>query len=329
MLRLLLCSLIVALVVAKTSLKGKVALITGASSGIGKVVAKELGKQGMKVILTARRIDKLQENVEDINKAGGEAVAFKCDVSISTSIEWAFAFAEEKYGGVDFVFANAGVEGGLSHKALVDQDDQMEINNLFDINVVGQVETLKYAVKSFTKRSGGTIVFSSSNAAFCAETCGKAHVSQGMPRGHGIAYAASKSALDMVASGAAGAYGDLGINVYNLNIAMFETEMGTRLGFDDLMKAGQGAPFNPINKKQPGNPIHIAECIIAMLDGTTKWAPGQAILIDNDMTVDAKYFYDKIKDPGAIEYFGFRSPEELKKYAMDVKGEPYKFKDEL
>merc|ERR1712070_31988 len=109
--------------------------------------------------------------------------------------------------------------GGLFQKALVDQDDSREIDSLFQINVVGQVETLKYAVKSFNKRGGGTIAFSSSIAAFCGDVCRAVAVKMGVPRGHGIAYMASKSALDMIASGAAGAYGDQNINVYNLNIA--------------------------------------------------------------------------------------------------------------
>ena len=119
-------------------------MITGASSGIGLTVAQELAKSGMKVVLTARRLDKLEANVEEIKKSGGEAVAFKCDVSNAVSVAWAFSFAEQHYGGIDFVFANAGVEGQLLKKALVDTEDD-SLQSLFNINVVGAVETLKYA----------------------------------------------------------------------------------------------------------------------------------------------------------------------------------------
>lgn len=304
-------------------LKGKVALITGASSGIGQVVASELGKQGMKVVLTARRVDKLQKNVDAIKAAGGEAVAFQCDVANAVSVHWAFSFAEEKYGGVDFVFANAGVEGGMLKEALVDQDDK-SLQELFNINVVGAMETLKYAVSAFERRGGGTIAFSSSVAAWCGYTCRTAINSMGVPRGSGIGYISTKAALDMIAEGAHGAYADKGIKVYNLNIGEFHSEMGDRLGFTQ-----DSTPFNPIFKTSLGDPKHIAEFLIAVLDGTSLWAPGSSVMIDNDATVNSKYFMDKRLDPGPIETLGWRSPEELKKVALNVKGAPYKWKDEL
>merc|ERR1719263_2081421 len=124
----------------------------------------------------------------------------------------------------------------------------------------------------------------------------------GLSRGHGITYMASKAALDMVAESAHGTYHDKGVNVYNLNIALFASEMGGRLGFE----AEKPAPFNPIVKEKLGDPIHIAEALIAILDGPSQWPAGSAFMIDNDITVHAKYFYDKRKDPASIEYLGWR-----------------------
>jgi len=310
-------------VVCAESLQGKVAVITGASSGIGMVTAKQLAKKGMSVVLLARRAEKLDEVVKEIKTAGGEAVAKTCDVENPVSIEWGFEFAKEKYGGVDFVFVNAGVEGGLLKEALVDQGDA-SLHTLFSINVIGAVETLKYAVKAFELRGGGTIAFSSSVVSFCGDACGMGMNAFGIPRGSGIAYMSTKAALDMVAEGAHGAYHDQGVKVYNFNIGEFASEMGSRLGFEE-----ERTPFNPIVKNKLGDPIHIAEVIIAILDGTSKWPPGTAMLIENDITVHAKYFYDKRKDPGAVKHFGWRSPEELKKFAMNVKGEPYAWNAEL
>lgn len=307
-------------------MKGKVALITGASSGIGAVVAEELAKKGMKVVATARRKDKLVALVEKIKSAGGDAVAFQCDVSNGVSVAWAFSFADETYGGVDFVFANAGIEGGLMQKPLADQDSQRDIRSVFDINVVGVLETLRHSVTAFEKRGGGTIVFSSSVAAWCGNACHEAMTKGGAPKGHGMAYMASKASVDMIADMAHGTYMDQGVKVYNFNIAQFASEMGSRCGFEENATS---APFNPIRKESIGNPVHIAEAIIAILDGTSKWPAGTAIAIDNDITVHAKHFFDKRKDPAALEHWGWRSPEELKKVAMDVKGQPYRFKEEL
>jgi NAD(P)-dependent dehydrogenase (short-subunit alcohol dehydrogenase family) len=298
------------------ALSGQVAFITGASSGIGQVVATVLAAQGMKVVLTARRLEKLEENVEAIKAAGGEAAAFKCDVGNATSIEWAFDFAVRTYGRVDFVFVNAGIEGNLMHESHADYGGHQQ---LFDINVTGAAETLKYAVKVFETQGSGTIAFSSSVAAFCGITLRRVMNAMGMPKGNAISYCASKAALDMIATGAAGAYGDDGVKVYNFNLGEFATEMGSRLGFTQ-----DEAGFNPIFKKCLGDPKYIAEVIVAILDGSSKWRPGSALCIDNNVTIDSKYFYDKLKVIDApMETMGWPTVDELKAVACDVKGEPY------
>merc|ERR1712224_532817 len=193
------------------------------------------------------------------------------------------------------------------------------MKQLFDINVTGAAETLKYAVKVFESQGGGTIAFSSSVAAFCGQTMRRVMNAIGLPRGNAISYCATKAALDMIATGAAGAYGDEGIKVYNFNIGEFATEMGSRLGFEQ-----DDAGFNPIFKKSLGDPKYIAEVIVAILDGSSKWPPGSALCIDNNVTIDSKYFYDKLKVLDApMETMGWPTVDELKAVACDVKGEPY------
>lgn len=304
--------------VQKAPLKGKVALITGASSGIGMVAAQELAKVGMKVVLLARREDKLKEVVADINKAGGEGYAFTCDVGSAASIERAFEMARRKYGGIDFVFSNAGTEGYSSQKNLTDTPDAA-LQGLMNTNVVGTMQTLKYAIKAFEQRGGGTIAFSSSILAFCGDVCTSALGALGSTL---LPYVTSKAAIDMMAEAAHGSYSAQGVRVYNLNIGVFQSEMASRAGFE----VDSPAPLNPIMKESVGNPIHIAEVIVAILDGTSKWPPGSSIVIDNDITISSKYFTDR---SGTPEFFGFPSPEELKKVAMNIRGEPYVFKGEL
>lgn len=95
--------------------------------------------------------------------------------------------------------------------------------------------------------------------------------------------------------------------------------MGTRLGFTQ-----EEAGLNPIFKKSLGDPKHIAEVIVAILDGSSKWPPGSAFCIDNNVTIDAKYFYDMLKVIDMpLETLGWRTVDELKAVACDVKGEPY------
>ncbi|CAE8586059.1 unnamed protein product, partial [Polarella glacialis] len=254
--------------------------------------------------------------------AGGTAAAKTCDVSDSESLAAAFAFAEELYGGIDFVFANAGIEGNTKSTPHADTEDGM-LAAVFSINTTAQAITLKYAVRSFEKRGkgGGTIVFTSSVASFCnplmLSQLAEQPTSQ---RGSFIAYFASKSALDMIASAAHAAYFEQNIRVYNLNLAQFKSEMGQRLGFEQ-----DKTPMNPVFKASVGDPIHVAEVIIAILDGTSCWPPGSAFLVDNDMTVDAKYFYAHLRDPASTgQNFGWPSVEALKAVGRDVRGHPRK-----
>jgi NAD(P)-dependent dehydrogenase (short-subunit alcohol dehydrogenase family) len=279
----------------------------------------------MKVVLTARRKDKLDGNITLIKEFGGEAATFVCDVSSPKSLADAFSFAEETYGGIDFVFANAGIEGAHLDSPLVEQDDHADIQMVCDINIVGAIQTLKNAVKVFEKRGGGTIAFTSSILAFYGHAQ-QAATSSGMAPGSVIPYTTSKAAVDMLAEAAHGSYGEQGIKVYNFNIAHYESEMAARLG---RKEESTHFPFNPIRKERLGNPIHIAEVLLAILNGSSKWPAGSALVLDNDITFHAKHFVHTRMSPGAPEYSGLPSPAELKPFAMDVKGEPYKFEHDL
>eukprot|EP00658_Telonema_sp_P-2_P048669 TRINITY_DN37009_c0_g1_i1.p1 TRINITY_DN37009_c0_g1~~TRINITY_DN37009_c0_g1_i1.p1 ORF type:complete len:275 (+),score=81.12 TRINITY_DN37009_c0_g1_i1:253-1077(+) len=270
----------------------------------------------MKVVLAARRIDKLEANVAEIEAHGGSAMAVRCDVTNPVSVEWAFDQAERAYGGLDFVFVNAGWEGNLLRCGHAEVPSST-LQQICDVNVVGAMETLRRAVIAFRKRGGGTIAFSSSIAALDSGASQAAMNALGVPAGSSIAYSATKAAVDMIASSAAGSYAEEGINVYNFNIGVFKTDMAGRLGLEE------DASYNPIFKESGGDTKHIAEVALAILDGSSLWPPGSSIIIDNDATIHAKYFYDTLRDPAGPEYFGWRSPDELKAVACDVKGAPY------
>lgn len=124
---------------------GKVALVTGGSRGIGEAAARGLAKGNIKVVLAARSVDDMKRIVEDIKKNGGDAAYVYCDVEKETDIENSIKFAEETYGGVDFIFANAGWEGPL--KAFKPhQYSSEEIIKLFNINLLSCVRYVKYGV---------------------------------------------------------------------------------------------------------------------------------------------------------------------------------------
>jgi hypothetical protein len=94
--------------------------------------------------------------------------------------------------------------------------------------------------------------------------------------------------VDSIAESAHGSYSGKGVRVFNLNLGEFMSEMGAHLGFDEnpALRA-----FNPINQTTLGHPKHIAACLIAILNGSSRWPAGSSILIDNHLTVDAKSLF--------------------------------------
>lgn len=137
--------------------EGEVAFITGASAGIGKAVALELVAQGAKVVLAARRMEKLRELEREIGGRGGEALAVQCDVRERASLDAAVAEAVGRFGGIDLVFANAGYGVTGSAYDLTADDYRAQ----FETNVFGVIETVYATLPHVTARKGRVGVVSS------------------------------------------------------------------------------------------------------------------------------------------------------------------------
>ncbi len=131
----------------------KVALITGASSGIGEALARELASRGAAVALAARRADRLQRTAEAVERAGGRALTVTCDVTRDGDPEGAVRAAVSRFGRLDIVVANAGfgVTGRLER---LDLDD---FRRQFETNVFGVLRTI-YAAMDELKRARGVLV---------------------------------------------------------------------------------------------------------------------------------------------------------------------------
>lgn len=132
---------------------GKAAIVTGASSGIGRVVAMDLAHRGVKVALLARRLDLLEQTRADITKAGGSAIAVQCDVANSQSVEQAVREAGEKLGPVNLLVLSAGiyVRGNA-------QDLRMDsIRRSMDVNFYGSLHVLYSVLSGMLERESGDI----------------------------------------------------------------------------------------------------------------------------------------------------------------------------
>ncbi|OWY65513.1 3-oxoacyl-[acyl-carrier-protein] reductase [cyanobacterium TDX16] len=140
-------------------LAGKVALVTGAGSGIGKAAAKLMAKEGAKVALLGRSEDELEKTLAEIESSGGTAISVIGDISQPEQMQQANQKAAEKWGRLDIVFANAGVNGVW---ASLEELTPEEWNKTININLTGTFLTVKYAVPYLKKQPGSSIIITSS-----------------------------------------------------------------------------------------------------------------------------------------------------------------------
>lgn len=141
-------------------LKGKVALVTGASSGIGAATAKKLAAEGVKVGLAARRLDRLQALVAEIKAAGGEAIALEMDVTVQESVAAGVATLHETYGSIDIAFNNAGLMP-ISDIASLKIE---EWHRMVDVNVKGLFNTVAAVLPVMQAQKSGHMINTSSIA---------------------------------------------------------------------------------------------------------------------------------------------------------------------
>ncbi|WP_029292671.1 SDR family oxidoreductase [Chryseobacterium hispalense] len=136
------------------NIKGKVVVITGASSGMGKAIAEELAKNGSKVVLGARRIEQLQQLVEEIKSKGGEATFVQIDVKNKADLVRLVNTAVEQYGKLDVIVNNAGV----SQLSRIDELDVDGWEEMIDINLKGVLYGMAAAIPVFKQQQSGHIV---------------------------------------------------------------------------------------------------------------------------------------------------------------------------
>ncbi len=122
----------------------RVAVVTGSTQGIGLAIAKRLAKEGVKVVVTARNIEKVNEVVAEIKSVGGEAVGFKCDVTNREEVKYLGEKVVEKYGSIDILVNNAGITRDASFKKMTDEQwDEVLTGDLKSVFIVTQ-ELSKY-----------------------------------------------------------------------------------------------------------------------------------------------------------------------------------------
>lgn len=160
------------------SWNGKVVMLTGASSGIGRALALAIAQRGAKLGLLARRADELDSLAAEISSAGGTAVSLPADVSDAEAVAAAARSLREQFGRIDVMIANAGVGGTTDGRTL----DAAEVNRIIQINLAGAVNSAAAVVQPMVEQGSGRLVAISSLAAY-----------RGLPKS--AAYCGSKAGL--------------------------------------------------------------------------------------------------------------------------------------
>ncbi len=243
-------------------LDGKVSIVTGGTSGIGRDTAILFAKAGSKVVVAGRREAEGNETIELIRAAGGEGIFVKTDVSKTAEVQALVQKTVAQFGRLDVAFNNAGIEGNWSPIAEQPEEDW---DRTIAINLKGVWLCLKYEIQQMLKQgTGGAIVNMSSVAGFIG-SAGAA------------TYCASKHGVIGLTKGAALETARSGIRVNAVCPAVIETPMGERLfGEPEIKKFSLG--LHPIGRF--GKPMEVAEAVLWMCSERASFMTGQTLALD-------------------------------------------------
>jgi NAD(P)-dependent dehydrogenase (short-subunit alcohol dehydrogenase family) len=244
---------------------GKVALVTGGSSGIGRATAIKFGERGAKVVVANRREKEGEETVAMIKKAGGEGMLVQTDVRVASQVERMVQQTIKKYGRLDIAFNNAGV-GGIMARLIRTTEEVFD--EVVDTNFKGVWLSMKYEIPVMLEQGGGVIVNNSSIAG--VSTAERLSV-----------YSGSKHAVVALSNAAAHEYGGDNIRIVAICAGWIKTRMT-----DDLRASKYAEAFrDSIPLKRWGEPEDVAEMVMWLASDAASFVSGGAFVISGGMNI--------------------------------------------
>jgi len=244
------------------SLQGKTAIVTGASSGIGKGAALKLAEEGANVVLFARRQDRLDEIVKEITDKGGNAVAVTGDVTKKADNQKAVDVALEKYGGLDISFLNAGVG---DFKNILDYSEE-EFDFHFDVNVKGVFFGLQTHIPALEKSEKNPSIIVNSSAM-------SDRVKKGISNRSGV-YSATKAAVNRLVEVAALEHGPkIRVNAIKPGLVSTEIIKMDKASYDSYAASMQLLP-------RSADPEEIADFVAFLASDKSLFFHGAILPID-------------------------------------------------
>jgi NAD(P)-dependent dehydrogenase (short-subunit alcohol dehydrogenase family) len=249
--------------------EGKVALVTGGSSGIGRSTALAFAAEGAKVVVASRRSEESAETVRLVQAAGGQAVFVKTDVAEAADVEAMVAQTIRHFGALDFAFNNAGIEGDpfvpLAKYSEATWDD------VIDINLKGVFLSMKYELPHILAAKGAIV-----NMASVAGLIGGRL---------GVAYYASKHGVIGLTKAAAIEYADQGVRINAVAPAVIQTPLAARAGLtmNDPAMAARVLALHPMGRI--GAPEEVANAVVWLCSKGASFTTGHTLPIDGGFLI--------------------------------------------
>jgi NAD(P)-dependent dehydrogenase (short-subunit alcohol dehydrogenase family) len=246
----------------KVSFKAKVALVTGAASGIGRATAVAFAREGANVVLADVSEEGAQKTAEIIEKNGGRYTFVKCDVSSPSEVKNLMNKTIETFGRFDYAFNNAGIEGQQANTSDCTEENW---DRVIDTNLKGVWLCMKYELPQMVKQGGGAIVN-------CASIAGLTGF-EGIP-----AYVASKHGIVGLTQAAALEYSKSNIRINAVCPGVIDTPMVDRLvhGKSEMQK--ELVKNEPIGRM--GKPEEIAEAVLWLCSDAASFVVGHPLAVD-------------------------------------------------
>lgn len=248
-------------------LSGKVAIVAGASSGIGRETAKLFAREGAKVVVGARREAELKELAREIAAAGGEALALAGDVQSEQYAKDLVAAAVKQFGRLDVAFNNAGTLGPVGPSTEV---DLAAWNQALAVNLTSAFLGAKHQIPALISQGGGSIIFTSTFVGHTTSFPGVA------------AYAASKAGLIGLTQTLAAEYGPQGVRVNAILPGAVDTPMYREFNDTDDKRAWL---TNLHALKRAGKPDELARSVLYLASDDSAFVTGTAHIVDGGLSI--------------------------------------------
>ena len=241
---------------------GKVAIVTGASAGIGRAAAFALAAEGAKVVVADVDVTRGEQVATDINDKGGTAVFVRADVSDDTSVAALVAQTVAQFGGLDVAFNNAGIEGTPAPTAECTPENWQRT---LAVNLTGVWSCMRHEIPRMLERGGGAIVNMSSVAGLVGFATTPAYTASK----HGVVGLTKTAALE---------YAEQGIRVNAVCPGVIDTEMVERFTGGQPEAEAAMVATEPVGRL--GRPEEIADTVVWLCSDRSSFVTGQAIAVD-------------------------------------------------